>query len=175
MSMDPSSESNLRSLFEIALGEYEKQAGINLLNDRLIVKLQSCDSADAINAILQDQAQAFQTFRGDDRKLGRWLKRTVHALHMLSTSGVLGAAFGLVRWNYWLELPFVGRSSDIFYAAISTCKCHLRRNRYPSHRRCFLIGLIGQDLTMSTVFRRSRTSALATMPLSTYSNRQRTF
>lgn len=100
MSIDPSSESNLRSLFEIALVEYEKQAGINLLNDRLIVKLQSCDSADAVSAILQDQAQAFQTFRGDDGKLGRWLKRTVHALHMLSTSGVLGAAVGLVRWNY---------------------------------------------------------------------------
>ena len=175
MSIDPSSEPNLRSLFENALREYEKQAGTNLLNDRLIVKLQTCDSVDAISAVIQDQAQAFHTFRGDDGKLIRWLKRTVHALHMLSTSGVLGAAVSLVRWNYQLEFPFVGRSSDIFYAAISTSKCHIRRNRCPSHRRCFLIGLIGQDLTMFIVFRRSKTSAPATMPLSTYSNRQRTF
>ena len=99
MSLDPSSESNLRSLFETALREYEKQAGTNLLDNRLIIKLQSCDSPDAINATLQEQAQEFHKFRGDDGKLMKWLKRTVHVLHAISTSSALGAGVGLVRWK----------------------------------------------------------------------------
>lgn len=100
MSSDPSSESdirnNIQSLFETALKEYEKQAGTNLLGNRLIIKLQGCDSADAINAVLQEQAQAFHKFRGDDGKLTRWLKRTVNVLYTLSTSSALGAVVGLV-------------------------------------------------------------------------------
>jgi hypothetical protein len=99
MSLDLSFESNLRSLFETALREYEKQAGTNLLDNRLIIKLQSCDSADAINAVLQEQAQAFHKFRGDDGKLTKWLKRTVHVLYTLSTSSALGGAVGLVRYK----------------------------------------------------------------------------
>jgi hypothetical protein len=97
MSSDPISESNLRSLFDAALKEYEKQAGTNLLDSRLIVRLQSCESADAISAVLQEQAQAFHTFRGGDGKLIGWLKRTVNVLYTLSTSSALGAGVGLVR------------------------------------------------------------------------------
>jgi len=99
MSSDPTSESNLRSLFETALREYEKQAGTNLLDtgNSLIIKLQNCDSTDNINAVLQEQAQAFRRFRGDNGKLNKWLKRTVHVLHMLSTSNALSEGVGLVR------------------------------------------------------------------------------
>ena len=99
MSSDPPSESDFRSLFETALREYEKQAGTNLLDNRLTIKLQSCDSADDISAVLQGQAQAFHKFRGDDGKLIRWLKRTVHVLHALSTSSALGEGVGLVSWE----------------------------------------------------------------------------
>lgn len=95
MSIDTSSESNLRSLFETALREYETQAGTNLLDNQLTIKLQSCDSADDINAVLQEQAQGFLKFRGDDGKLIKWLKRTVHVLHTLSTSSVLSEGVGL--------------------------------------------------------------------------------
>ena len=93
------SESNLQSLFETALKEYEKQAGTNLLDNRIIINLQSCESAEDISTILQEQAQAFHKFRGNDGKLTRWLKRTVHVLHTLSTSSVLGAGVGLVRYT----------------------------------------------------------------------------
>ena len=96
MSSDPTSESNLRSLFETALREYEKQAGTNLLDNSLIINLQNCGSTDAISAVLQEQAQAFRRFRGDNGKLNKWLKRTVHVLHTLSTSIVLGEGIGLV-------------------------------------------------------------------------------
>ena len=104
MSSDPVSESNLRSLFETALKEYEKQAGTNLLDNRLIIQLQSCHSADAVSAILQEQAQAFHTFRGGDGKLISWLKRTVYVLYTLSTSNVLAAGVGMVRFKLF-ELP----------------------------------------------------------------------
>ena len=93
------SESNLQSLFETAFKEYEKQAGTNLLDNRIIINLQSCESAEDISAILREQAQAFHKFRGNDGKLTRWLKRTVHVLHTLSTSSVLGAGVGLVRYK----------------------------------------------------------------------------
>ena len=84
-----------------------------MLDNRLIIQLQSCDSADDINAVLQEQAQAFHKFRGDDGKLIRWLKRTVHVLYTLSTSSALGAAVGLVRWKL-LTLPYAGPFSDVF-------------------------------------------------------------
>ncbi len=99
MSSDPTSESNLRSLIETALREYEKQAGTNLLDNSITIKLQNCDSTDAICAVLQEQAQAFRSFRGDNGKLNKWLKRTVHVLRTLSTSSVLGGAIGLVSFS----------------------------------------------------------------------------
>ncbi|KAH9083702.1 hypothetical protein EDB83DRAFT_38370 [Lactarius deliciosus] len=97
MSLDPLSESNirLRSLFETALKEYEKKAGTILLDNPLTIKLQNCNSAEAINDVLQEQAEAFHEFRGNDEKFAKWLKRTVHVLHTLSTSSVLGEGVGL--------------------------------------------------------------------------------
>ncbi|KAH8992857.1 hypothetical protein EDB86DRAFT_1424300 [Lactarius hatsudake] len=94
MSLDTFSESNLRSLLETALREYEKKTGTKLLDNTLTIKLQSCNSADAISDVLQEQAQAFHEFRGNDGKVTRWLKRTVHILHTLSTSA-LGEGVGL--------------------------------------------------------------------------------
>lgn len=99
MSSDPVAKSNLGALFDAALKEYEKQAGTNLLDNGLIIQLQSCESADAISAVLQEQAQALRMFRGGDGKLISWLKRTVNVLHALSTSSALGAGVGLVRCN----------------------------------------------------------------------------
>ncbi|KAH9035680.1 hypothetical protein EDB84DRAFT_1561112 [Lactarius hengduanensis] len=43
--------SDIRSLFNAVLKEYEKQVATNLLDNRLTIKLQSCDSADDICAL----------------------------------------------------------------------------------------------------------------------------
>ena len=94
MSIDPSPE--LKSLFETALNEFEKRAGSNLVQHQIIDRLMNCESADSVIDVLQEQAQAFRNFRGDDGKLMTWLKRTVNALFTLSTSGVLGEGIGLV-------------------------------------------------------------------------------
>ncbi len=102
---DPTSEYSLRSLFETALREYEKQAGTNLLNDSLTIKLQNCDSTDAISAVLQEQAQAFRRFRGDDGKLNKLLKQTVHAV--LNTSSALAESTEnfLRRLDIYTKIP----------------------------------------------------------------------
>ncbi|KAH9993402.1 hypothetical protein BJV77DRAFT_1067265 [Russula vinacea] len=87
MSTNPSPE--LKSLFEAALNEFEKRAGTNLIQHQIIDKLVNCGSADSVIEVLQEQAQAFRNFRGDDGKLMTWLKRTVNVLYTLSTSDVL--------------------------------------------------------------------------------------
>ena len=157
MSSDPTSESNLRSFFETALREYEKQAGTNLLDNSFTIKLRNCDSPDDINAILQEQAQAFHKFRGDNGKMSTWLKRTVHVLHTLFTSSALGEGIGLVGWKLSaLNILLPRLLSDVSHAAISTRKGHLRRNRYPSRCIYRLIRLITQPLTISILIRQSR-------------------
>ena len=86
----------LKSLFETAWNEFEKKAGTNLVRHQIIDKLLNCESADSVIDILQEQAQAFRNFRGDDGKLMTWLKRTVNVLYSLSTSTLLGEGIGLV-------------------------------------------------------------------------------
>jgi hypothetical protein len=94
MSINPPPE--LKSLFEDALIEFEKRAGTNLVQHQILDKLLNCESAGSVIDVLQEQAQAFRNFRGDDGKVMTWLKRTVNVLHALSTSGVLSGAIGLV-------------------------------------------------------------------------------
>ena len=94
MSTNPSPE--LKSLFETALNEFDKRAGSNLVQHQVIDRLINYKSADSVIDVLQEQAQAFRNFRGDDGKLMTRLKRTVNALCTLSTSGVLGEGIGLV-------------------------------------------------------------------------------
>ncbi len=97
MSTNPSPE--LKSLFEAALDQFEKRSGINLLQHQIIDKLVNCQTADSVIDVLQEEAQAFRNFRGDDGKLMTWLKRTVNVLHILSTSSILGEGIGLVRFH----------------------------------------------------------------------------
>ena len=94
MSINPSPE--LKSLFENALNEFENRAGTNLIQHQIVDRLKNCESPDYVIDVLQEQAQAFRRFRGDDSKLMIWPKRTVDVLHTLSTSGVLGEGIGLV-------------------------------------------------------------------------------
>jgi hypothetical protein len=94
MSVNPYPE--LQSLFETALNQYKNQAGVNLLEHQLALRLTSCDDADSAVALLQEQAKAFRKFRADNGKVMMWLKRTVHVLYGLSM-GVLGGGIGFVR------------------------------------------------------------------------------
>ena len=56
-----------QAFFEPALQAYEKKAGVLLARHPLALKLQSCDSVEAITSIFQDQARVFGDLQGSDR------------------------------------------------------------------------------------------------------------
>jgi hypothetical protein len=128
MSTNPPPELTL--LFEAALNEFEKRAGSNLVQHQVIQKLQSCESADSVIDVLQDQAQAFRNFRGDDGRLMKWFKRTVNVLYTLSTSDVLSEGISLVC-DYSLSSH---APRNIISLAFSSGKGDLRWTRYTSWR-----------------------------------------
>ena len=86
--------SSFRDLFNAALRDYENQMRTSLIDHPLVNRLKLCDSVDSITAILQEHAQTFREFRGDDGKLMKSMKHTVNILYPLSIST---AGVGLVR------------------------------------------------------------------------------
>ena len=86
---------SFEALFESALQAYEKKAGVSLSQHPLAIKLQSCDTVEAITDLLQDQAQAFGHLQGSD-KIMKSIKITVSILSKISSATSLDA-FGLVR------------------------------------------------------------------------------
>jgi hypothetical protein len=81
-----------RALFESAVLDYEKQTGINLVTHPLAEQLRNCHSSEDkdIATLLQEHAQALDSFQGSDRI------KTI-ALCILSTTITLGNSIGLVR------------------------------------------------------------------------------
>ena len=94
---DQSQSSRFRVLFESALQDYQKQTGTTLASHPLAEKLQNCDSAESVTALLQEQARAFTELRGGDGKIMKSLTTVVSVLYTLSASTTLGEAIGLVR------------------------------------------------------------------------------
>jgi hypothetical protein len=103
---DESGSFRLRVLFEAALQDYEKQTGIALAMHPLAMQLQTCDSAEAITAVLREQTQTFSEFRGKD-KVMKPLRNAVSVLFKLSAAADFGQALGLVR------PPLTGRSISL--------------------------------------------------------------
>ncbi|KAF8264917.1 hypothetical protein EI94DRAFT_406654 [Lactarius quietus] len=81
-------------ILEAALSKYKKKTGKNILSHPLAVELQRCSSVDAILAILQGQAEAFEQFRGGDRRLMEGIRISVDVLSKLSET--LGEGVSLV-------------------------------------------------------------------------------
>jgi hypothetical protein len=87
---------SLRLLFSAALQDYEEQTGIILAKHPLAEKLQSCDSVESITAILLEQSQAFNDFRGN-YKVAKQVNNAVSVMYRLSANGDFGQTIGLVR------------------------------------------------------------------------------
>jgi hypothetical protein len=85
----------LESLFQSALKEYEKQTGIDLAKHPFAAQLECCDSVESITQALQDQAETFLKFRGNN-KVATLLKNFVQILHKLSATVAHGETIGLV-------------------------------------------------------------------------------
>ena len=91
-----SQSARFQDLIEPALQAYEKKAGVSLAQHPLAIKIQSCDSVEAITGLLQDQAQAFRDLQGSD-KIMKSIKVTVSILSKISSAASLVDAFGLVH------------------------------------------------------------------------------
>jgi hypothetical protein len=109
-----SESARFQALFEPALHAYEKKTGVSLAQHPLAIKLQSCDTVEAITGLLQDQARVFGHFQGSDRIM-KSLKTTISILSKLSSAASL--AFGLVRQKGLMpcltSLSFINRHSHL--------------------------------------------------------------
>ena len=86
--------SRFEAIFQAALKSYKKQTKEDLLTHPLAAQLQSCDSTNAILAVLQDQLREFDKSRSDDERLTRWLGPTVNVL--CAFSAAVSGGVGLV-------------------------------------------------------------------------------
>jgi hypothetical protein len=93
---DQSASYHLKVLFEAALHDYERHTGIALAKHPLAERLQECNSVESITAVLHEQTQAFNEFRGKE-KVMRLLKNAVSFLHKLSACAKLGQVIGMVH------------------------------------------------------------------------------
>ena len=111
-----SESARFQALFEAALQAYERKTGASLAQHPLAIKLQSCDTVEAITGLLQDQARAFGHFQGSD-KIMESLKTIVSTLSTLSSAASLADAFGLVRHKGLMacitSLSFICRHSHL--------------------------------------------------------------
>ena len=94
--------SSFQILFNAALQDYQNQTGNSLIDHPLARQLESCDSVDSITAVLQEKAQIFRDFRGDDGKMIKSMKYSVDILYTLSTNT---AGIGLVHPNLFIRIP----------------------------------------------------------------------
>ncbi|KAH9055814.1 hypothetical protein EDB83DRAFT_2552607 [Lactarius deliciosus] len=97
MSQSPLStaaSSNFESIFKTAFKAYKKRTGQDITSHPLATQLKTCDSPDAILAVLRAQVDEFDQSRRDDERLTRWLNPTVNVLY--SFSATLGEGVGLV-------------------------------------------------------------------------------
>jgi hypothetical protein len=93
-SSSESSSSNFQLIINNALKAYEKRTKRDLLAHPLTAQLYSCNSPDAILAILQQQVIGLDQLRSSDDRWTKWLRPTVSVLYAVSAT--LGEGVGLV-------------------------------------------------------------------------------
>ncbi|KAI0248332.1 ankyrin repeat-containing domain protein [Lactifluus subvellereus] len=105
----------LQSLLGDAVEKYKNQVGKSLIEDQLAI-LRTCDSVESVAALLEERAQAFREFLGQDRhgNIMKSIMRVVHVLHAtfnpVSGLGAVQVGHGIV------SIPF--SPVKIIFAAI---------------------------------------------------------
>jgi hypothetical protein len=97
MSAGPSTStlnSNFASIFDAALKSYKRKTKKDLASHPFLPNLQSCDSPDAILAVLRKQIPAFDQSQNGDDRLTKWVSPTVNVLYAFSAT--VGQCVGLV-------------------------------------------------------------------------------
>jgi hypothetical protein len=99
MSTAPSastSHSNFVTIFNAALETYKRKTKKDLASHPLLPRLQSCDSPEAVLAVLREQIPVLNQSRNDDDDgLTKWVTPTVKVLY--SFSATIGGGVGLVN------------------------------------------------------------------------------
>ena len=113
--------SHFQVLIDTALRDYQTQTGIILANHPLAIQLQTCQSAESITALLQEQARAFSGFR-ERNKIARSIENVVSVLWKISAIAALGQDFGTVCPR---PSTGIGCSTDLnaYFIVILTCGC----------------------------------------------------
>jgi hypothetical protein len=119
-----SSGPSLQSLFNVALQQYADQTGTKIDDHPIAKQLDNSNSLDSISSVLQEHAQRFAESQGDDGRITKCLKRTIHVLYTLSTSTVLGEGTALVRPTSLILIIFPSDSlmSIVYLTAVPTSK-----------------------------------------------------
>ena len=90
----PTSSASFETIFTDASKEYKRQTKRDIASHPLATRLQSCDSPQAILAVLRDQVQKFDQSQSVDEKWVKWVDPTVNVLYAFSAT--LGNGVGLV-------------------------------------------------------------------------------
>ena len=109
-----SSGSNFQLILSNALDKYKKRTKNDLITHPLAAQLQSCDSPNAILAVLQGIDQS----RSNDERWSRWLDPTVNVIYALSST--VAAGLGLVCVRSWTRLRSVISYSLCRYSHLQT-------------------------------------------------------
>ena len=89
--------SNFQLIINNALEKYKKRTKNDLMTHPLAAQLQSCDSPDAILAVLQQQVQELDQSRSSDERWSRWLVPTVNVIYVLSSAVAASASLVCLR------------------------------------------------------------------------------
>ena len=95
------SHSNFVSIFNAALESYKCKTKNDLASHPLLPSLQSCDSPEAILAVLREQIPVFSQSQNGDDGLTKWIAPTVNVLYAFSAA--LGGGVGLVNIMFRCE------------------------------------------------------------------------
>jgi len=112
------SHSNLNSIFNAALRTYKKKTGKDITSHPLATELQSCDSPDAILAILRRQIPTPDQSQSGDESFAKCLISTVNVLYTLSDT--LSEGVGLVIITILSLLRICAQT--LFYQVFSPAK-----------------------------------------------------
>ncbi|KAH9049248.1 hypothetical protein EDB83DRAFT_1404755 [Lactarius deliciosus] len=89
----PESSLQFKLILDAALSEYKRTTGNDLLDNWLAKELQGCESVEAVLDIITHQAEAFDKFRGGDKRLMKWIDSSVNVLYTISAT--LGEGVGM--------------------------------------------------------------------------------
>ncbi len=90
------SYSNYQHIFSHALESYKKRTGNDLTSNPLLPRLKTCNSSDAVIALLRQQIPGFDWSQSDNGsgRLSNWLNPTVNVI--TAFSGIINGSVGMV-------------------------------------------------------------------------------